>query len=67
MADLQGIRKEALKDLINDLKVMNKVCYSDNFGGLLDCENCESRKICNAIFGASTPKFILNILKEGTH
>ena len=67
MPDLQGIRRETLKDVIKDLKVMKQVCYPDNFGCILDCENCESKEICNAIFGAATPKFILNELKEGTH
>ena len=67
MPDLQGIRREALNDIIKDLKVMKKVCYTDKFGGILDCENCKNQKICSAIFGAATPKFILNELKEGTH
>ena len=67
MPDLQAIRKEALNDIIKDIKVMKKVCYPDNFGSILDCENCKSKKICNAIFGAATPKFILNELKEGTN
>lgn len=67
MPDLQAIRREALNDIIKDLKVMKTVCYPDNFGGILDCENCKNQKICNAIFGAATPKFILNEVKESTH
>ena len=65
MPDLQEIiRRDALNDIIKDIKLMKKACYSDNFGGILDCENCKNQKICNAIFGAATPKFILNELKE---
>lgn len=67
MPDLQDIRREALNEIIKNIKVMTKACYPNNFRGILDCENCKNQKICNAIFGAATPKFILNELKEGTH
>ena len=66
MPDLQGIRRETLKDVIKDLKVMKQVCYpTDNYEAV-DCKNCESYELCNIIFGVTTPKMILNKLKEGT-
>lgn len=66
MPDLQGIRREALKDIINDLKVMKVVCYPADDNENVDCSHCESYKLCNSILGATTPKMILDRLKEGT-
>ena len=67
MSDLQGIRREVLKDVINGLKVMEKVCYPANNYEAVDCKDCESYELCNIVFGVTTPKMILNKLKEGTH
>ena len=69
MPDLQGIRREALKDIVKDLKVMKQVCYPYEETGI-DCKNCESYALCDNIFGGATPKMILEVLdkqKEGTH
>ena len=66
MSDLQGIRREALKDIINDLKVMEQVCYPDD-DEWIDCRHCENYELCSTIFATTTPKQILDKLKEGTH
>ena len=66
MPDVQGIRRETLKDVIKDLKVMRQVCYSHEETGV-DCKNCENYELCSIIFGSATPILILDKLKEGTH
>lgn len=64
MPDLQGIRREALTDVINDIKVMEQVCYSGKKYENVDCEDCTSYGICHVVFDAKTPKLILGKLKE---
>lgn len=62
MYENEGIKREALSDIIKDLKVISKAC--DPLGTGTNCDNCTNQKICDIIFKISTPKGILADLKK---
>lgn len=63
----EAIKKEALNDILKDIKVLMKVCYNseqtkeeiEKYGYWGDCGKCESYLLCNRLFGKRMPHDLL--------
>lgn len=67
--DKEAIKKEALNDILKDIKVLMKVCYNseqtneeiEQYGYQACCSTCESYPLCTKLFGLKMPH---NLLKD---
>lgn len=65
--DKEAIKKEALNDILLDIKVLMKVCYNSEqteeeiaqYGYWADCSICESYLLCDKLFGRKMPHDLL--------
>lgn len=63
----EAIKREALNDILTDIKVLMKVCYNqeqtkeeiEQYGYQSYCSTCESYPLCNKLFGLKIPHELL--------
>ena len=65
--DKEAIKKEALNDILKDIKVLMKVCYNpeqtqeeiEPYAYWTTCSKCESYFLCYKLFGIKKPHDLL--------